>query len=668
MARSVTSSRAESRGKRVRKPQSNRPATCCCTPRAGSPKISRREAIKLGVAFASVATGVVTLPPAPAYAGTDPDLPNPTPNPTLIPAGSLIVPMDTTSQALVSPFNMKAYGLIHKLLNAGIPVMWAIRAGKGKDGIDFSAAASRVLPSAISSATINFSGGPFIVHSAFASAAMPLMTAYGNSVAVYSLTNATTIDIRYSLTFRPTIAVGMVNSQIHTQYLTEAGITNYTVIDVASGLLNSGSCFSIVTEAHTTDTSGVPAVTTFLNSGGNLFCECAAIINYEQLDNKPPTTGNFQTTTGYVTLNDTTNNANAIQYSNPDLAVNQFVGTLSANTGGSVPDFGLPLSGGGFQNNTFILDSQAVDKNGYTPILVSQGKLLAGTRGSNVFYLGGHDWGNQADITTMNGRRVYNNALLVPTLRTGCPDIEFGAAVGIVFVDKNRNGQYDTGEVGLAGVTVTLVGTGGTFTTTTDANGNYGFAAPPGSYKITATLSAAQIAAGYVLSTPSTNPQNVTLTSTVITTAAPIGYDPPAPAITLIKTCSSVAGNGCATGNPGDNLTYTITFTNAGHAAASGFVIIDPIVPSAYFEVGSATAALGTTGLTVAIAYSQTVVPAPYNPSSYVFGSYTPVSGGGGAPPGYDATVTAIRWTFSGSLSQTAPNNTGSASLTNRIA
>ena len=40
--------------------------------------------------------------------------------------------------------------------------------------------------------------------------------------------------------------------------------------------------------------------------------------------------------------------------------------------------------------------------------------------------------------------------------------------------------------------------------------------------------------------------------------------------------------------------------------------------------------------------------------------TYTPASGGGGAPAGYDRNVTNIRWLFIGSLSQLAPNNSGS--------
>ena len=41
--------------------------------------------------------------------------------------------------------------------------------------------------------------------------------------------------------------------------------------------------------------------------------------------------------------------------------------------------------------------------------------------------------------------------------------------------------------------------------------------------------------------------------------------------------------------------------------------------------------------------------------------TYTPVSEGGGALAGYDRAVTHVRWRFTGNLSQTSPNNAGSA-------
>jgi hypothetical protein len=87
-------------------------------------------------------------------------------------------------------------------------------------------------------------------------------------------------------------------------------------------------------------------------------------------------------------------------------------------------------------------------------------------------------------------------------------------------------------------------------------------------------------------------------------------------------------------------------------------VIKDPIPPLTDFKVGSVTHSLGTTGLTVAVAYSNN------GGSTW---TYTPVSGGGGASAGYDRNVTNLQWTFTGNLSQTSPNNTGSVGFTARI-
>src|SRR6185436_7131691 len=66
------------------------------------------------------------------------DLPGPTANPTSIPTGSLVIAMDNTNQAIGAAFNLKAYGLVNNLLQNGIPVMWAIKAGKAKDATDFT--------------------------------------------------------------------------------------------------------------------------------------------------------------------------------------------------------------------------------------------------------------------------------------------------------------------------------------------------------------------------------------------------------------------------------------------------------------------------------------------------------------------------------------------------
>jgi len=66
-----------------------------------------------------------------AQPASDPDLPGAQPNFEILPAGSLVIPMDNNLQALNGkPFNLTAYGLVNSLLHTNVPVKWAIAVGK----------------------------------------------------------------------------------------------------------------------------------------------------------------------------------------------------------------------------------------------------------------------------------------------------------------------------------------------------------------------------------------------------------------------------------------------------------------------------------------------------------------------------------------------------------
>jgi uncharacterized repeat protein (TIGR01451 family) len=132
-----------------------------------------------------------------------------------------------------------------------------------------------------------------------------------------------------------------------------------------------------------------------------------------------------------------------------------------------------------------------------------------------------------------------------------------------------------------------------------------------------------------------------------------IGEEVPTPKIDLVEIVSPSGPP-----SPGTNLAYITTFTNTGTAAAQSVVISDPIPANTDFKIGSETHNLGSTGLTVVIAYSTD------GGSTW---TYTPVSGAGGAPAGYDRLVTNVRWTFTGNLSQTGPNNSGTTGVTMRV-
>ena len=148
--------------------------------------------------------------------------------------------MDNDKQNIGAAFNLNAYGLVQRLLSAGIPVKWAIKAGKTKtnaptDQFDFKVFASRVAPSAIGSAELEFYGGPFIVTQQLALATTTINNynaAVANDVAVYSLTGTEMIDIRYTLTQKPYVKVldDGGQAQIHVATLLAAGFGQATCV------------------------------------------------------------------------------------------------------------------------------------------------------------------------------------------------------------------------------------------------------------------------------------------------------------------------------------------------------------------------------------------------------------------------------------------------------
>lgn len=127
----------------------------------------------------------------------------------------------------------------------------------------------------------------------------------------------------------------------------------------------------------------------------------------------------------------------------------------------------------------------------------------------------------------------------------------------------------------------------------------------------------------------------------------------PGPAITLLKAVVP-AGNS----PPGAELTYSVTFTNGGDADAHNIVLVDPVPVETDFKLGSTFENLGTSGLAATVEYSS---------DGGGTWSYTPASGAGGAPAGFDRLVTHVRWVFAGILASVAPANQGNVGFVTRI-
>ena len=103
---------------------------------------------------------------------------------------------------------------------------------------------------------------------------------------------------------------------------------------------------------------------------------------------------------------------------------------------------------------------------------------------------------------------------------------------------------------------------------------------------------------------------------------------------------------------PGTDLDYTVDYSNVGTDDLTNVIVYDAVPTWTWFQVGSA--ANGTPPATV------TAITVEYSDDSgATWGVYAPVSGGGGAPAGYDANVTNVRWVFTGNINAGGASTAG---------
>ena len=355
------------------------------------------------------------------------DLPSPTANLKTLASGSYVIAMDNTNQANSNnEFNLKAYGLLVHLLNNNVKVKWVIKAGKIKDGNDFSVNASRIKPSTATAANFDFKSGPFVIQASDVSGVAALIDAYNNALAladrvkVYQTNAAVTIDERYDLSgFKPKAALlnNGGNWTIHRDYLIKAGVTagmnDYQTVatnwskSIAGDLLVK--CFTFASEPHYSESNVIAArvitdnVTTFLKAGFNVLAECAAVRTYENA-------AKFHSTSGInaSTENSFSGSLATLLYPNADLSYSQFQGSININKGGSLKNW---TYAGSLKNNEH---DHAKGPASSPNIGASVAKVGTTAKGGLLFYLGNHNFDRTSDAAVLNGIRMYLNAFLTP--------------------------------------------------------------------------------------------------------------------------------------------------------------------------------------------------------------------------------------------------------------
>mgnify|MGYP001299684103 CR=1 FL=1 len=373
--------------------------------------------------------------------------PNVPPPPENIQAGALIIPMDNVNQgnAAGTTFNLRAYGLVNQFLQANIPVKWAIKPGKAKDDVDFTANVTRINGTAgvAGPATINFSGGSFIVAVEYDTPTLRTLitnfSSVGTPVVVYKTNADALVDVRYNLTHKPKIAIGPdgggFGAGVHQTIFNAAGISNYD--SVTDDIIQPNSCYTLATQAHSTSSAFVGVYRQFVQSGGNLFLQCASINTFENNAN-----GHFQTTLpGYSVFgtNDGTAVNTTLIYPEGAMPFNQFIGTL-ANQDGAITEYTYaPGAGPANGNRVSVRNSGAHAEKFVATVSEVNGPA---NPGGVVFELGGHDYtrteSGASEIQRLNGQRMLLNAVFVPVTRPNACGLQQATVNGYKSVRRSN--------------------------------------------------------------------------------------------------------------------------------------------------------------------------------------------------------------------------------------
>lgn len=360
--------------------------------------------------------------------------------------GSLIIPMDTDTAGNHAGFNQnlgmwKAYGLVFRLLQNGIPVHWAIKDGKSFDDVDFTVTNARDLRTLTALGAWSYRGGPFVVDSADAATALPIIQAWwaakGNQPNVHEALAAFTADVDIILRRAPLIANEAINAGITIAYYNAAGIPDLNgnpwtasspnvlnQLQIVGGALfesgvcksrrfdtfvtphNSGYAYSL-TDPNNLGTRTYAELDNFVDQGGGWTALCHSILSNENnisaltTSGSPavkalfnnPLPGGFLTVAGFTTI-DNTAGAWTVPMAAADLPVAQMVSTAVAQAlpGGSVQTWPAPPAAGAPTYRAATERVAFFDTAGVDHDQIVNGPYRNGTGLGKLTFIGGHSF------------------------------------------------------------------------------------------------------------------------------------------------------------------------------------------------------------------------------------------------------------------------------------
>ena len=284
-----------------------------------------------------------------------------------------------------------------------------------------------------------------------------------------------------------------------------------------------------------------------------------------------------------VTLEAISFNCTPVTYTIGDTVWNDLNGNGIQDTGeAGIAGVTVKLLG---SNGTTVVSSTTTDTNGKYSFTVSAGNYYVQFAAPTGFSF---TTKNAAGSTTANDSNANTATGTTDAITVSGNDntIDAGlyqpATIGDkVWNDVNGNGVQDTGEAGVAGVTVKLLGSDGTTvvaTTTTDANGKYSFSVPAGTYYVQFVSPSGYVFTQYLKGTNTAVDSNASLISngkSAAITLAAGQTDTSWDAGLSAATCTTGTGTwnfNAPVGALGTSQTYTVnglTITAYGYTSPS---------------------------------------------------------------------------------------------------